>query len=269
MATKQQAMINGLSKSTLPAETPTKGLLRVKPFATKVFGNFMLSGFFRKDKVLAGDKSLRKDTAEYDNHPWNYIGRILLVPGLGFILNMENEHDRNIYEILTQSDEAKGFFVCPQPGTRGPEQRFYIEDLQTDAESYLKNRDRKVEVDAKIHSLKGQDLKKFGLLFNIEGSEQVVKTGLYRMAENPSTMKNLAAVILNADLPILGMIAVAEKLGSREKKTGFYKNSNGVYMYNEKTISATKEGVVAFLKEKANDGFYAEFKKMYETATID
>lgn len=216
----------------LKHKAPAEGIVEIRPYnPKKVFGHAggMAPVFtYKRQKVES----------------WAGISGLLEIPGMGIVLHMDNPAHKDFFEVVMNSDQWAGV-VSPQENPREGKARYYILNKHADAQAYLAARERKDEADAEIKNLTSADLKIYSLMFKIPGDNEVIRAGLYKMAEKEKGRADLLAKFKSKDRSAYEMIAKAEGSGDINTKKGLYHNQSDVYFLNGDTLGVGIELVVS------------------------
>lgn len=247
---------------------PKTGSIRIKPFLNSVgadqkaksrtWGTVRRSGWFRIESGIGYDKVV------CHVKEWNYMGRSLELHGSGMLLNMENPSHQNLYAIFMFSEQWKGV-VVENKGRKSHHSRFHIFNPEAEATAYLKSVEVQDEMIDMIRELNDTQLPLFGLMFNIKGSNSVIKATLRQMTAKPEQCKKIGEIMLSPDREYMETIAVAESKANPNapdaSNRGLYKKHTGIYYWGDTSLGVGIAGCTAYLK--ANPDLYLAIRQLY------
>jgi hypothetical protein len=183
-----------------------------------------------------------------------YKGGRLELSAFPIVLDDDNEEDKKIIKVYEQlSGRLGGTSVWENlvDGARGQTHR--IARPQQDAENQLAIQKRKIENTRKLYSLSEAEIKRFGIIFNIYGSVEVITMALTKMLETAVVADRLITFLeMNEDkFNIYVTISSALKVGDYTKGTGVYKRDE-MYYYNGDPIGTSVDKCVEWLMTNEN-----------------
>ena len=236
---------------------PEKGLILIKRFANPMARD-------HKDRFLAWGEKSASGYLTINKKPiegGDYMGSRLAIRVDTLRLNLDNEEQRLLFGLFSRTDQFKSI-ISPSKDKKYPGSVYYIENPEEEAETWMADKKREVELVKSIDALTENDLYKMGLVFSIKGSNTVIQATLYKKAATLEGRKDLTEVLYSHDRDLIELIAVAESKGDATQKKGLWRNpKTGVYAWNTQPIGLGTDEVIAYMKKETELQY--EIKKLY------